>query len=215
MIVSYVQAGASLLVQAAHPDTVLIRQVGAEHTWLELTATILSIVMSLAMIVLSLALIPAARNFRKDYIRLHALFGRIHDDVQPFFSNAHAITENVRGITTTIRADVLDLHAAVAAVHEQVLHAVSISEQRLQELNALLEVAQQEAESVFVATASTMRGVRTGAASFHHGDDEDEAFDASRSASEELNDGHDSSDAPEAGTAGPRIRPRRREWRGA
>ena len=86
------------------------------------------------------------------------------------------------------------------------------AEQRLNEFNALLEVVQQEAESMFVATASTVRGVRTGAAALHHEDETDDADDASGLASEEFHDGYDDPDATEAGTTRPRVRPRQRNW---
>lgn len=43
---------------------------------------------------------------------------------------------------------------------------------RLGEFNALLTVFQDEAETTFVSTASTIRGVRSGAATFRHLEDE-------------------------------------------
>ena len=65
---------------------------------------------------------------------------------------------------------------------------------------------------MFVATASTVRGVRTGAAALHNEDFADDAQGALDAMSEELLDGYDDPDAPEAGTKGPRVRPRRRDW---
>ena len=48
---------------------------------------------------------------------------------------------------------------------------------RLGELNALLAVAQEEAEGAFIATASTMRGVRRGAATLTDGHEPDEELE--------------------------------------
>jgi hypothetical protein len=48
---------------------------------------------------------------------------------------------------------------------------------RIGELNALLAVFQQEAESTFVATASAVRGVRRGAATLTGGDADEELED--------------------------------------
>jgi hypothetical protein len=57
------------------------------------------------------------------------------------------------------------------------LKAVQAAEERIAQLNALLEVVQEEVESVFVATASTVRGVRTGINHAFEGEDlEDEYF---------------------------------------
>jgi hypothetical protein len=46
--------------------------------------------------------------------------------------------------------------------------------ERIGDLNALLAVAQEEAESAFVATAAAVRGVREGAAALTNGDREAE-----------------------------------------
>ena len=115
-------------------------------------------------------------------------------------------------ITTSVRTDVQQVNATIAAANQRLQQAVALTETRLNEFNALLAVVQQEAETMFVATASTVRGVRTGAAALHTEDVTDDAYDVSRLTSEELLDGYDDPDAPEAGTTRPRVRPRRRDW---
>lgn len=59
--------------------------------------------------------------------------------------------------------------------------------ERLGEFNALLKVFQDEAEATFVSTASTIRGVRSGAAEFRHLEDDDDDMG-------EDDDGDDESD---------------------
>jgi hypothetical protein len=71
---------------------------------------------------------------------------------------------------------------------------------------------QEEAETMFIATASTVRGVRTGAAALHTETEDDGAITASRPTPEEDDDGYDDPDQPEAGATRPRVRPRRRDW---
>ena len=61
-----------------------------------------------------------------------------------------------------------------------------------------------------IATASTVRGVRTGAAALHT-EDED-APSATGPTPEEHDDGYIDPDEPEAGATRPRVRPRRRDW---
>jgi hypothetical protein len=51
----------------------------------------------------------------------------------------------------------------ITEANRQLRRAVSLAEERVHDFNALLEVAQQEAEQVFVSTAATLRGVRRGA----------------------------------------------------
>jgi uncharacterized protein YoxC len=216
MIVPIAHAGAWLLVQAGqvaqHADTVLMRQVGNDRGWFETATAIASGLMSVALLVLTAALVPAAWNFRKSYAKVSDLLDRVYGDVNPLMRHASAIADNVNYITTSVRTDVQQVNATIAAANQRLQQAVALTERRLNEFNALLEVVQHEAESMFVATASTVRGVRTGAAALHHEDDGEAAYDAALPASEELEDGYDDPDAPQAGTTRPRVRPRRRDW---
>ena len=208
----FARAGTWLLVQAAHPDTVLMRQVGQERGWFEKTTALASGLMTIAILVLTVALVPAAWNFRKSYAKISDLLDRIYGDVNPIMRQASSIADNVNYVTTSVRTDVQQINATIAAANLRLQQAVALTEQRLNEFNALLAVAQQEAESVFVATASTVRGVRTGAAALHHKDDEEDALGAPLPTSEELDDGYDDPDSAEAGPTRPRVRPRRRGW---
>jgi uncharacterized protein YoxC len=217
MTVSFARAGAWLLVQVAqHADTVVMRQVGQERGWFVTTTAIASMLMTVALLVLAAALVPAAWNFRKSYARVSDLLDRIYGDVNPLMRHASAIADNVNYITTSVRTDVQQVNATIASANQRLQQAVALTEQRLNEFNALLEVVQQEAETMFVTTASTVRGVRTGAAAFHHEDDEEPTRGVPLPASEEPDDGYDDSDALEAGTTRPRVRPRGgRGWSGA
>jgi uncharacterized protein YoxC len=216
MTVSFARAGAWLLLQVTqvpqHADTLLMRQVGQERGWFETVTSIASALMSVALLVLTAALVPAAWNFRKSYAKVSDLLDRVYGDINPLMRHASAIADNVNYITTSVRTDVQQVNATIAAANQRLQQAVAITEQRLNEFNALLEVVQHEAETMFVATASTVRGVRTGAAALHHEDDVEYPLRGGLTPSEELEDGYDDSDAPEAGTTRPRVRPRGRGW---
>ena len=198
MIVSFLREGGLWLLQAAHGDTVLVRAVGQNTSLFEKVSSVLNMLTSLAILALAIGFVPAARHFRKTYAKIDTLMKRVNEEITPVLRQSATVVRNIEHITTSIRGDVDLVKTSVALAHEKLLDAVELAEQRLNDFNALLEVAQDEAESVFVATASTVRGVRTGAASLHHGDEE------------ELDDGHDHSDQSEAGTARPRVRKHRR-----
>jgi uncharacterized protein YoxC len=213
MTVSFARGGAWLLMQVAqHADTVVMRQVIPDRGWFETTTAVASGLMSVALLVLAVALVPAAWNFRKSYAKVSDLLDKVYGDVNPLMRHASAIADNVNYITTSVRTDVQQVNATIAAANQRLQQAVAITEQRLNEFNALLEVVQHEAETMFVATASTVRGVRTGAAALHHEDDVEDAPPAPLASSEELDDGYDDSDALEAGPTRPRVRPRSRGW---
>ncbi|MEP6619937.1 MAG: hypothetical protein ABJE47_11500 [bacterium] len=211
MIVSLARTGAWLLIQAARTDTVLMRQVGQEHAWYEVPLAIAALIALLALIVVLIAFVPAAWSFRKSYGLVTNLTDKLYADANPLMRHATAIADNVNYVTTAVRADVQLVHGTIVSANERIQQAVALTEERLNELNALIAVVQEEAESMFVATASTVRGVRTGAAAFHH-EDEEAASRMPVAESEELDDGNNDSDASEAGPARPRVRPRRRGW---
>ncbi len=155
---------ASMLLQAAVSvgDTVLMKQVKEDPTTFDKVTSIASGLMTIAIMVLTVALVPAAWNFRKSYAKISDLLDRIYNDVNPLMRHASTIADNVNYITTSVRVDVQQLSQTVAAANQRMMQAVNATETKIRELNALLEVVQEEAESAFVTTASTLRGVKTG-----------------------------------------------------
>jgi uncharacterized protein YoxC len=200
----WIISGAELLQQVVRslPDTIYTKQVVAEPgLWEKVTSTA-SGVMTITVIILTVALVPAAWNFRKSYKKISEMLDKIYGDINPLMRHASAIADNVDYITTSIRVDVQQVSQTVAAVNQQLQQAVAGAEDRMKQLNALLDVIQEEAESAFVTTASTIRGVQTGI---------NQAFDQ-----EDLFDG----DYDESGADGwekprPRVRPRDGSGRGA
>lgn len=197
-------SGAELLQQVARtlPDTIYTKQIVAEPGFWEKLVSVASGVMTITVIILTVALVPAAWNFRKSYKKVSDMLDKIYGDINPLMRHASAIADNVDYITTSIRVDVQQVSQTVAAVNQRLQEAVAGAEGRMKQLNALLDVVQEEAESAFVTTASTIRGVQTGI---------NQAFDQ-----EDLFDG----DYDESGADGwekprPRVRPRDGSGRGA
>jgi len=101
-----------------------------------------------------------------------------------------------------------------AAANQRLQQALALTERRLADVHALFGGGAAGSESMFVATAATVRGVRTGAAALHHEDDEEPAFSGAVPTSEELEDGYDDPDAPQAGPTRPSPAPAA-DWGGA
>jgi uncharacterized protein YoxC len=217
--------GALWLLQGVSPDTQIVRQVTADPGLFQKVTSVASGLMTISILVLTVALVPAAWNFRKSYKKVNDLLDRVYGDINPIMRHASSITDNVNYITTALRADVQQVNQTLTTANQRVLEAVRVTERRLQEFNALLGVVQEEAEDAFVSTASTVRGVRTGAeryqdelrtasaagARLEHLDDElgealDEVFDDTG----EAYDGDDYGEGSARGPEYPRIRRRGR-----
>jgi uncharacterized protein YoxC len=209
------------------PDTIVTK--AADAGWFETVTAVASGLMTIALLVLAVFLVPAAYNFRNSHKKMNQLLERVYGDVNPIMRHAHSIADNVDYITTSIRTDVQQVNATVAAANQRIHQAISVTEERLARFNALLEVVQTEAEQLFVSTAAAARGVRAGAATLARGTGgaaggpeldgelavaESEAGAVDDALDEEEDNGDDIIDADATRAPGPRIRPRarRRDW---
>lgn len=173
-------------------------------------------IIALALSVLTVVAIPALWRFRRTYRKADHLLDRIYSDITPITHNANVISENLNYLTTAIRQDIQKVSATIEDANHQVEEALALTERRVRDFNALLAVAQEEAEHLFLSTASTVRGVRRGAEAFHRrggmdfaSDELDAAGEADDLALQEEGDGDDSSTQPAAALpAAPRVRPR-------
>jgi uncharacterized protein YoxC len=160
-----------LLLQArvVH-DTIFVQTAPITQSWFGKMTSIAGGVMTLTLLAMAIALVPAAWNFRKTYQKTAALLERIQADVMPLMKHAHAIADNLDYISTAIRADVGLIQDTLKSANGQIRRAVSQTELKINEFNALLDVVQGEAEGLFVSTAATVRGVKTSASHLVGGD---------------------------------------------
>jgi uncharacterized protein YoxC len=202
-MIGWMGAGVDLLLQAARtlPDTLYTKQIVEEPSLWQKIITVTSGIMTISIIVLTVALVPAAWNFRKSYKKVSEMLDKVYGDINPLMRHASAIADNVDYISTAMRVDVQQVSQTVAAVNQRLQQAANSAEDRINQLNALLDVVQEEAESAFVTTASTIRGVQTGI---------NQAFDE-----EDWSDGdYDEGRADSWEKPRPRVRPRNGSGRG-
>jgi uncharacterized protein YoxC len=172
----WLTTGSHWLLQAASslPDTIITKQVEVDPGLFTKITTYASGLASIALLVLTVALVPAAWNFRKSYAKISDMMDRIYGDINPIMRHASTIADNVNYITTAVRVDVQKVSQTVAAANQRLMSSVELAEDRIKDLNALLAVVQEEAESAFISTASTVRGVRTG---IHEALEKEESLD--------------------------------------
>ena len=222
----------------ALPDTIYTKQIAATPTGFERIVEIASGVLTILICLFVIALVPVLWNFRRSFQRIQQLLERLHADVQPFVAHATKAADNISYITRSIRGDVEKVSATIATANDRLRDAVQVTEHRLSDFNALLKVVQEEAEQMFVSTASAVRGVRTSASALsepgngtkfarHEGesdeelqDDEDHLeqleLDTEDDIEEEMTDGyHSDAASTEDDVARPRLRSRHGRERGS
>ena len=129
----------------------------------------LSIAADVAIVTIGVAMVLVAIVTAALLLRLSRTIGELRIGVRqnlgPVSDRARAISDNVEFITQALRTDVERLNASVKALTDRLQLASERMEERIEEFNALMEVVQDEAEGIFIDTASTVRGVRAGARS--------------------------------------------------
>ena len=210
MLHSIANAGL-IALQGALPDTIVTINAEPPAGIFDRISGIASGLMSIALLVLTVFLVPAAYNFRKSYKRVNQLLDSLSADINPIVTHANTISDNLNYVTTSIRVDIQQVNRTIAEANARMMEALELSERRINDFNALIEVVQREAEGAFVTTASTLRGVRAGAVAFQQGKlsrtDDLEEHDLDLDP-EEDGDGDFDTDTPEASRAEPRIKPR-------
>ncbi len=125
--------------------------------WVDILSRIAIIFVALVLIVVSVVLILAVLRL----VRLvRELPERLRPQVEPLLGHATSIVGSVDQMTTAVRDDLPMLRQTVADANLRVRRITALAEQRVHEMSAFLTVMQEEAEDLFVDTASTVRGVR-------------------------------------------------------
>ena len=181
------QMGALLLQGAtAAAETTVVRPVMAGPAWYTTLNQIIGAASVIVFLVLMVILIPAVVKFRRTASKFEAVLDHIEKSIDPVTRHASSIADNIDYITTSVRADVQAIRKTLLVANNGIRDVLESSERRLHELGAVLRVVQEEAEHAFVSTASTLAGVRAGAAAFREDGarlaeadvaDDDEALD--------------------------------------
>jgi methyl-accepting chemotaxis protein len=142
-------------------DTVVM--IAAERGFMETLAVTGQFVVSLVVLVLLGAVVFVLLALRKSVQDLTKLLNASSGDISAAAHSVRHVAEDVRGITQSVKTDVGAVSDTIRHVNKGVRRAVRRAEARLQRLDALVSVAQEEAEEFVMSSASTLRGVRLGA----------------------------------------------------
>lgn len=145
-----------LLAQAAPArDTVVMV---AARDGLSLAVDVATVILAAALLLVALAVLAGLMALRKGVSDTGRWVRSLQAD--PALRRGRDLVENLEVITSSLRGDVARLSASVEKLTGRLDQASDRMEERIEDFNALLEVVQEEAEEVFVRTASNVRGAR-------------------------------------------------------
>jgi uncharacterized protein YoxC len=125
----------------------------------------LSVAADISLVIVAATVVLLALVIVALLLRANKLLGEVRQHIAPVTERTRGIAENVEHITRSLRDDVEKVTGSVQGLTDRLKLASDRMEERIEDFNALMEVVQEEAEDVFLDTASTVRGVRAGARS--------------------------------------------------
>ena len=215
-----VRASAMMLQAVATlPDTIVTRQITVVG-WFDQVTHVATGILILLLLALVLRVFPAAWQMRIRLNQIRASLDGLRHDFGPLIERTRGVMQNAEQISVTLRDDVERMSEVVERFEAQLIEIADITGARVRDFDALLGAVQEEAEDLFLTTASAARGLRAGvrvlrghrarkarrdaveAARAHGADLEDEDADAAAEV--------DAPDDPEPRERAPRLRRRRR-----
>jgi uncharacterized protein YoxC len=125
----------------------------------------LSIAADVSIVIVAAAVVVVVLALAFLLARTNRLLAQVGQHIAPVAERTRGIAENVEHVTRSLRDDVERVNESVQALTDRLKLASDRMEERIEDFNALMEVVQEEAEGVFIDTASTVRGVKAGARS--------------------------------------------------
>lgn len=157
-----VRASALMLQAVATlPDTIVTRQITVVG-WFDQVTHVAAGMLILLLLALLVRVFPAAWRMRVRLDQIQASLDGLRHDFGPLIERARGVMQNAEEISVTVRDDVERLSETVERFDAQLREISDITGARVREFDALLGAVQEEAEDLFLTTASAARGLRAG-----------------------------------------------------
>ncbi len=153
---------APLSLQVAVPRDTLITRVVTAHGALEYINGLLGTLVLLLAAATLITLIWAFMAIRRAATGAEASLKRLVDDAGPLMKNASQAASDARDTVAQLRSDLVSVTDAAAAISEPLRDGAEAVARRFSEVNAVLDVLQDELESSAISSVATVRGLRTG-----------------------------------------------------
>ena len=153
---------AAFIQASVLPDTIVARTVPVRGIF-EYSSGILQILVLLLGIGVLVALVSLVMAIKKGIEKLNNTVDKLSNEFHPLIKSANEVVGDARQLVARVRSDVERVSGAASAVGEQLLYAAEVTADRVDDVNAVLDVLQAELEDMAISTVSTVRGVSVSA----------------------------------------------------
>lgn len=201
-----------LLLQAA-ADSAATRIV-VERGWLDTMANLAQSLVSVLVLVMLVMGVLLLYALKKSIDELTKLIRNAYEPLLGAIAEVREVTGEVRSMAKSLKAPVAKASDTIEEASERFRTAMDIAEGRLARLDALVDIAQGEAEGAVIGAASLMRGVKAGGRAVRRSlglarrARDNDGEDAIVEDDDEAEDVADETEEIEGEVEAPRIRPR-------
>jgi len=160
MPLPHVLMGAVMQAATTLPDTIVTIPQRDLFDWASGTLQIIVLLLGIGLLITLILLLLSLRTAVQ---KVNVSIEKLTLETRPLVQRATGIVEDAREVVAMVRTDVERITDAASLVSDQLIDAAETTSQRIDEVNAVLDVLQDELESTAIGTVAAVRGVRVGA----------------------------------------------------
>lgn len=134
-----------------------------QAAWVGPTMAISLVVIALSFIVIAAVAAIVGREAAQALEALSKEVGELREELQPTMQSVRAMSEEAQGLASQLKVEAGEIIRTSSEIRHDVRRGVDRVRERLEDLDALAEVMQDELEETALDVAARVRSVRTGA----------------------------------------------------
>jgi methyl-accepting chemotaxis protein len=134
-----------------------------EAAWVGPTMALSLVVIALSFIIIAAVAAIVGREAAQALETLSKEVGELREELQPTMRSVKAMSEEAQGLASQLKVEAGEIIRTSSEIRHDVRRGVDRVRERLEDLDALAEVMQDELEETALDVAARVRSVRTGA----------------------------------------------------
>ena len=134
-----------------------------EAAWVGPTMAIALVIIALSFVIIAAVAAIVGREAAQALDTLSKEVGELREELQPTMQSVRAMSEEAQGLASQLKVEAGEIIRTSSEIRHDVRSGVSRIRERLEDLDALAEVMQEELEETALDVAARVRSVRTGA----------------------------------------------------
>ena len=133
-----------------------------EAAWVGPTMAISLVLIALSFVAIALVAVLLGKGAAEALQKLSQELGELRGELNPTLTSVRNMAEEAQGLAANLKVEVHEIIRTSSEVRHDVRRGVERVRERLEDLDALAEVMQEELEETAIDVASRVRSVRSG-----------------------------------------------------